>query len=208
MKVTKQADGRMFAPTASRNQDAIESVLTMHLPQDGNVLEIASGTGQHIGHFAQKFNHLNWQPSDIDAERRTSIDAWQTYLGLGNLTISKHVNIAQQGWQDELDAVDFIMMVNLLHLISEVDMLNFMRGTVKLLNENGQLFICGPFMRNGVLTSDGDQKFHASLQAQNALIGYKNIEDVTSHLLDFGFKIKTKIKMPANNLAIVAQLVN
>ncbi|PCI86422.1 MAG: methyltransferase [Hyphomicrobiales bacterium] len=207
MQVTEE-DGQMFAPAAGRNRDAIEAVLAEYLPKEGNVLEIASGTGQHISHFAQKFTNLNWQPSDIDTKRRASVDAWRDYLKLENISAARHVDIAAKGWVDELDRVDFIMMVNLLHLISQTDMVNFMCGAADLLHKDGRIFIYGPFMREGVLTSDGDEKFHADLQAQNSLIGYKNIEDVIDNLLGFGLEVKACVEMPANNIALVAQLVN
>lgn len=207
MKVSDE-NGRMFAPAAGRNRDAIEAVLGEYLPKAGNVLEIASGTGQHISHFAQKFADLNWQPSDIDVERRASVDAWRDYLKLDNLAAARHVDVAAKGWADELSRVDFIMMVNLLHLISQADMVNFMRGAADLLNKDGRVFVYGPFMRDGVLTSAGDEKFHADLCARNPLIGYKNIEDVIDNLSGFGLEVKARIEMPANNLALVVQLVN
>ena len=56
------------APAADRNKDYILKVLQTILPNDlsGQALEIASGTGQHVSHFAQSFKKLIWQPSDVD----------------------------------------------------------------------------------------------------------------------------------------------
>ena len=56
------------APAADRNKDAILKVLQTVLPVDisGQALEIASGTGQHVAHFAQSLKNLTWQPSDVD----------------------------------------------------------------------------------------------------------------------------------------------
>ncbi|CAN0602823.1 unnamed protein product, partial [Ectocarpus sp. 12 AP-2014] len=69
-------DGRLFAPAAARNADAIIEALAPHLPTSGNALEVASGTGEHIVRLAQTTPDLAWHPSDIDAERLTSITAW------------------------------------------------------------------------------------------------------------------------------------
>ena len=45
---------RLLAPAAERNREPILDVLRRVLPASGNVLEIASGTGQHVVHFAQE----------------------------------------------------------------------------------------------------------------------------------------------------------
>ena len=69
----KTADGKWSIPAAERNKDPILGVLARVLPSRGLVLEVASGTGQHVMHFAGALSHLTWQPSDPDAELRESI---------------------------------------------------------------------------------------------------------------------------------------
>ena len=63
-------DGRWLAPAAERNREPILAELKRVLPAAGLVLEIASGTGQHVLHFARALPHLTWQPSDADAAFR------------------------------------------------------------------------------------------------------------------------------------------
>ncbi|MEO5658518.1 MAG: DUF938 domain-containing protein, partial [Polaromonas sp.] len=41
-----------FSPAADRNKQPILDVLRELLPESGNALEIASGTGQHVAWFA------------------------------------------------------------------------------------------------------------------------------------------------------------
>ena len=45
-------DARQHSPAAQRNRDPILNVLRRTLPESGLVLEIASGSGEHIVHFA------------------------------------------------------------------------------------------------------------------------------------------------------------
>ncbi|HHL42711.1 MAG TPA: DUF938 domain-containing protein, partial [Hellea balneolensis] len=54
------------APSASRNQGPIGEHLQELLPQKADVLEIASGTGQHGAHFCSLRPDISWQYSDID----------------------------------------------------------------------------------------------------------------------------------------------
>ncbi len=58
-------DGRLNAPAALRNQDAIKDVLCDIIKdKKGHVLEIGSGTGQHAIHFARHLPEITWWPSD------------------------------------------------------------------------------------------------------------------------------------------------
>ncbi len=76
-------DLRRYAPATSRNREPILAVLKRYLPLQGHVLEIASGTGEHIVHFAGASGpDLIFQPSDPDPAARASIDAWVGIAGL------------------------------------------------------------------------------------------------------------------------------
>ena len=58
-------DGRLASPSAERNRELIAKVLSQVLPQSGLVLEVGSGTGEHVIHFARVMPYLAWQPSEI-----------------------------------------------------------------------------------------------------------------------------------------------
>ena len=63
------------APSAERNRQPILEVLARVLPPRGLVLEIGSGTGQHVAHFAKALPALAFQPSERDVERHASVAA-------------------------------------------------------------------------------------------------------------------------------------
>src|SRR3546814_7730291 len=75
-------DARRKAPATRRNRDAIAQVLREILPGTVRVLEIASGSGEHVVHFAGLFPHLSWQPSDTHPDALTSISGWTRTAGL------------------------------------------------------------------------------------------------------------------------------
>ena len=69
-------DGRLSAPAAVKNCGPITDLVKEFAPDRGQALEIASGTGQHIVKLAVVKPNLNWQPSDIDQLRLSSIETW------------------------------------------------------------------------------------------------------------------------------------
>ena len=73
-------DHRQYAPATVRNRDFILDVLRDVLPTTGVILEIASGSGEHVVHFARNFLSFVFQPSDPETEALLSVAAWVTYI--------------------------------------------------------------------------------------------------------------------------------
>lgn len=72
----------MTTPAGQRNKDPILEVLKRHLPGLGLVVEVASGTGQHVAHFASQLTPtLEWLPTDMTDEEFGSIAAHTAALG-------------------------------------------------------------------------------------------------------------------------------
>src|SRR6185503_14335479 len=88
----------LSSPAALRNRGPILDVLRRHLPASGAVLELASGSGEHITHFAAAFPALVFQPSDPDPQARASIAERVTQSGLGNLRAPQFVDASADDW--------------------------------------------------------------------------------------------------------------
>ena len=73
------------SPAAERNAAPIIEALRGVLPASGTLLEIASGTGQHVLRFAEAFPSLTVQPTDGDPDRVASIAARIGKSGQPNL---------------------------------------------------------------------------------------------------------------------------
>ena len=194
-------DGLLHAPSAERNAEAILRVLLPALPVEGAVLEIASGTGQHMAALAAARPAQRFLPSDPDPARRASIDA--RCRGLANVRPARDIDAGRPGWAGE-GAAAGVLIVNLLHLISEGEMAVCLDESARALAPGGLLAIYGPFLRDGRATSEGDRAFHASLEAQDPAIGLKEAEVVASVLGVLGLAVQ-RVEMPANNLMILAR---
>lgn len=202
---TPSEDGRMFAPSAARNVHDIATLVAAHAPPRGRALELASGTGEHVVIFAHRMPDLDWQPSDIDPARRASVDAHAAVAGLPNLRPAIALDATTQGWGALHAGQDLIVLVNLLHLISEGEAKTLIAEAAKALAPGGLLVLYGPFLRDGQTTSEGDASFHASLTAQDPEIGYKDDWDVIEWVHANWLDLVQVMEMPANNMAFVAR---
>ena len=89
---------RLFSPSAERNKGPISEVLSQVLPERGVVLEVGSGTGQHVVQFARAMPKLIWQPSERDADCLRSIRAWLSMAALPNVRPPLHLDVTVLPW--------------------------------------------------------------------------------------------------------------
>jgi len=202
--VTEQhQDGRLVAPSAAKNVGPISQVLRSIAPKSGRALEIASGTGQHCIAFAKACPNLMWVPTDVDDTRLASIAIYVSDAQLENLTLPVKLDATSHGWSKTTGPLDFVVVVNLLHLISEEGAKTVIAEAASALAPSGVFLLYGPFMRGGALTSEGDQRFHEGLITADHEIGYKDDFDVISWAESSGLETDQILEMPANNLCIV-----
>lgn len=199
-----EGGGKLFAPSAARNAAPITEALCAIAPASGRALEIASGTGQHAVAFARALPGLSWQPSEIDPERRRSIDAHAAEAALPNLRPAIALDATAPGWGAAHPGQALVVVVNLLHLISAGEARCLIDEAAAALAPGGRLAIYGPFLRDGRAVSEGDARFHASLVAADPAIGYKDLAQVTGWLSAAGLGPDAPREMPANNLFLVA----
>ncbi|KIN60034.1 generic methyltransferase [Sulfitobacter noctilucae] len=197
--------GKLFAPAAARNAQAIAEFLRDHAPASGKALEIASGTGQHITHFASSLPGLVWQPTDIEPARLRSIDAHVAEAGVRNVAPAALLDAAQKGWAAKHGEHDLVLVVNLLHLIPTRSVVALLDEAAQAVAPGGCLVIYGPFKRDGVLTSAGDVRFDSELRSADPEIGYKDTAEMRSWLDAAGLIVDVPAEMPANNLIFFAR---
>jgi hypothetical protein len=115
------------------------------------------------------------------------------------------LDATKEGWSSRHPNQNFILIINLLHLISFKETKILLNEAFKALAPEGFLMIYGPFMRNGKLTSQGDIDFNKKIKENNINWGYKNDITLLKLFLKLGFLIFKTIEMPANNLAFIVK---
>lgn len=193
---------RLTAPAALRNLAPLSGVLAGVLPAAGRALELASGTGQHIAAHATRWPGIVWQPSDVNADLFPSITAW--CAGLPNIRAPVILDACAAGWSARHPGQDVILLVNLLHLISDAACATLLSELPRALAPGGIAALYGPFRRGGQLISAGDAAFDTRLRAADPLTGYKEADHVQARLAAAGLAIE-RVEMPASNLMILAR---
>lgn len=198
-------NGKLHAPSAARNGNAIVEALKPYAPIQGKALEIASGTGEHMLRFATAFPAISWQPTDIEAARLTSIKAWCDEVGLTNVKPPVMLDATVPGWSEIFRGQNLIFLSNLLHLISVEEADTIIAESAKALAPNGLLVIYGPFLRGDDFASAADRQFDESLRAEASEIGYKSFESIQGLQAKAGLATLAPIAMPSNNLLLAAK---
>lgn len=193
----------MSAPSALRNRAAIAEVVARNAPVSGRAIELASGTGEHVVTMAAATPGLMWYPTEVDEDRRRSVDGWVAAAGLQNVAPARHLDACAEGWSNVHDPADLIVLVNLLHLVPARSVAIALREIAAALAPGGAALIYGPFLRDGRATSPGDRAFDASLRAQDPKIGYKDADDIAAQMAGVGADLAQRLEMPANNLMLV-----
>jgi cyclopropane fatty-acyl-phospholipid synthase-like methyltransferase len=196
---------RQIAPAAARNRDPILALLRGLLPREGVVLEIASGTGEHVVHFAKNLPGLTFQPSDPDAAARASIAAWIAEEGLANVAPPLALDAAAPDWP--IEHSDALLCINMIHISPWEATTGLFAGARKILPAGAPLYLYGAYKREGAQTAPSNIAFDGWLRAQNPAFGVRDLEAVAQVAAENGFGPPDIVEMPANNLSLILRRI-
>ncbi len=194
------SDGRVSAPAALRNREAIAEVLAEWLPASGLVLELASGTGEHAAFFARRFPALDWQPSDREPVALRSISAWRAANGAANLRPPLTIDAQQAEWG--IDAADAILSINMVHISPWSSALGLLDGAARLLAPGAQLILYGPWLVEGEEAAPSNLAFDADLRARDPDWGLRKVGEFSVEARRRRLDAVARRAMPANNLML------
>jgi hypothetical protein len=193
-------DHRLHAPATLRNRDPILEVLRIILPKSGLALEIASGSGEHIVHFAAHLPNLTFQPSDPDPDALRSIEAWTEETGVKNVRPPILLDATQDSWP--ISAAGAVLCINMIHIAPWHATLSLLDHAAAILPPDAPLYLYGPYRRENMPWADSNQAFDQSLKARNPDWGVRQLEKVTQLAGQHGFGLPDITQMPANNLSV------
>ena len=188
-------------PAPERNKVPIADVLSRFLPQTGAVLELSSGTGQHILYFAERFSELYWIPSDIDPINLESIEAYRSEAGLLNIQRPFLLDVTSPQWP--VHKVEAVFCANMIHIAPFSCTLGLLDGVGRVLLPNGLFFLYGPFMVDGQHTAPSNHAFDGDLRQRNPEWGVRDQQEVIRLADERGLKLQEIVEMPANNRILV-----
>ena len=195
-------DRRRFSESTARNRGPILIVLERVLAKDAEVLEIASGAGEHAVSAARAMPRVVWQPSDPDPDSRASIAAWIAHEGLTNVLPPLAIDVRTDDWGIS-KAFDALVAINMIHIAPWEATPGLFRGAGRLLRPGGVLFLYGPFKRDGVHTTPSNEAFDQWLKQRDPAFGVRDLDDVTRVGEKNGLTFRETVAMPANNLSVV-----
>ena len=197
---------KRYAPATERNREAILAVLQGCLPNQGTVLEIATGTGQHAVYFAPQLTPRYWLPTDLDPTNIASIAAWREEADTANLLLPRQLDVRDSAWLIDYDVpapISAIVNINMLHISPWSCCEALFAGAAKVLNQFGVVMLYGPFKRDGLHTALSNAAFEEQLRSQDSAWGVRDLEAVVDVAVEQGFACQSVIEMPANNLSVV-----
>jgi Protein of unknown function (DUF938) len=200
---TAGGDVRKVAPAVARNRDAILAILQTLLPPSGTVLEIASGSGEHIVHFAAALPALRWQPSDPDETALASIAAWVAASGVTNVQPPLRLDASSLEWP--VEPVAAMLCINMVHISEWAATEGLFRAAATILSADAPLILYGPYREDGVETASSNLAFDQSLRERNPAWGLRNVADLDRLATAWGMARTDRYEMPANNLTLVYQ---
>lgn len=223
-------------PSVARNRQPILQVLRSQIesllrPDDPlktlNVVEIASGTGEHAAFFSSHIPHLIYQPTEPEIAMVDSITSWAadlhsdesksvvlppltlaaTQLSNPSVLPSCMQRQPSNAFKSLVPVVDLVLCINMIHISPFQSTVELFTASQLILKPGGAVILYGPFREDsqGKPTCESNEAFDRSLRDRNPLWGIRDLKEVVDIAALSGLSFVGKEYMPANNLCVTFQ---
>lgn len=193
-------DSLPCSQSCENNKAVILEVLRHVFADRSEVLEIASGTGQHACHFAASMPWLRWQPTELP-ESMALLRPRCSACGGTNLLSPKALDVRADPWP--LAVPDALFTANSLHIMAYAAVEKLFAGLARHAATDVVLAVYGPFNYRGEYTSESNARFDQWLAQQHPDSAIRDFEAVDALAAHAGFSLKADNEMPANNRLLV-----
>lgn len=202
--VSSPAQSLPSAPAALRNREPILAVLKNVLGPSGTLLEVASGLGDHAAHFAQALPGWTVQPSDVESDSLSIVQARVEALALPNLRPPVVLDASSEAWP--VEHADVVWSANMIHISPFEATEGLFLGAARVLPRGGLLITYGPYSIDGKHTAPSNAEFDASLRQRDPRWGVRDLSELERVARVAGFELERREAMPANNFTLVFRL--
>lgn len=189
-----------FSQACENNKQPILEVLQCVFANRQKVLEIGSGTGQHAVFFASHLPHLQWQPTDVEANL-AGIQLWLNECPAANLLPLQCLDMRNDIWP--VNDFDAVFSANTAHIMPWELTAKMISEVGRRLPPQGVYALYGPFNYGGRYTSESNARFDSWLKSVNLEQGIRYFEDVNEIASGAGLVLFDDNTMPANNRLLV-----
>ncbi|KAF9901667.1 hypothetical protein EC991_005799 [Linnemannia zychae] len=204
---------KVFLPPTDRNKDVILDALRPFLNNSKLVLEVASGSGQHVYHFSNAYPKVIFQPTEYDVSLFSSIDAYTADLPANNrVNAPLELDATKPGhWNAVAQysaGYDLVITTNVFHITPWTVTTGVVRGAGQILKPGGYFVFYGAFKKGGKFNSESNVQFDQTLRSRNPLWGVRDIDEIRKVAENETQLRLVEIRdMPSNNYFVVFQKI-
>nr|XP_023030270.1 methyltransferase-like 26 [Leptinotarsa decemlineata] len=199
---------KIYYPATDRNKTPILQSLLKYFDRlkRGSVLEISSGTGQHVVHFANSFPMLTFQPSENEPYLLDSIREYVSDTSATNIKQPLLIDVRDNWTKWNVPrGFDYAININMMHVAPFECSVGLFKNVSEVLKPGGLLVTYGPYANGGVLEPKSNRDFDRSIRQQNPEYGVRDICDLVKVAEQYRIKLSDIDEMPANNKLLVWQ---
>lgn len=168
-------------------------------------LEVASGSGQHLAHFAPHFPSVKFQPTEFDENLIGSIKYYADNCSTKNINqpilLDIRNKLSQYGLNE--NSIDYIYNANMIHISPYECTVGLFENAGCYLKPDALMITYGPFSKDGVITPESNVQFDASLKARDPSWGLRDLTELTKLAEQNNLSLIDTIEMPANNKSLI-----
>lgn len=168
-------------------------------------LEISSGSGQHVAHFAPHFPGVRFQPSEVDKDLFNSISYYASSCRTKNISQPILIDICSKlsNYGFEENSIDYMYNTNMIHISPYECTIGLFENAGNYLKPEALLITYGPYSKDGVISPQSNVDFNASLKSRNPSWGLRDINDLVKLGDKNNLSLIDSIEMPSNNLTLI-----